>query len=407
MGKRRASSLVKTMGPSGYHAMLGEVVDLVEWARRGSARAVNAVMTATYWQVGARIVQHEQHGADRAEYGAELLRRLARDLGERFGQGFSRQNLQSMRAFYLAYPPERICQTASGKLAEAKRQTASGKFATKRYGYLELSPPHDLHALAATFPLSWSHYVLLMSVRNEYARQFYESEALRGGWSVKQLDRQINSSFYERAALSRDKMRALTHGARRMPEDAVSAEEEIKDPFVLEFLGLKDEYSETDLEEALIGHMESFLLELGSDFAFVGRQRRLRIGNTWFRVDLLFFHRKLRCLVIIDLKTGRFSHEDAGQMHLYCNYAMEHWTNVGENPPVGLILCKEQDEAVARYALDRLPNKIMAAEYRMKLPDENLIAAELKRTSVYLESRLRGGKSRMARRRLTPPKTAG
>ncbi len=400
MNKKQATSLVKAISPPGYHSVLGEVVDLLEQARRGSARAVNAVMTAAYWQVGARIVQHEQHGADRADYGAELLTRLAGDLKQRFGAGFSRQNLQSMRAFYMAYPPEKICQTASGELEGAKRQTASGKFISIKSTSVTVMPRWDWQSLAAAFPLSWSHYVRLMSVRNEFARQFYQTEALRGGWSVKQLDRQINTSFYERAALARDKIRALTHGARRTPGDALTPEEEVKDPFVLEFLGLKDEYSETDLEESLIRHMESFLLELGTDFAFVGRQRRLRIGNKWFRIDLLFFHRKLRCLVIIDLKNGPFAHEDAGQMHLYCNYALEHWTHAGENPPVGLILCKEKDAAVARYALDRLPNKILAAEYRMKLPDERLIAAELQRTSKYLEARLA---VRRARTRMRNP----
>ena len=159
-------------------------------------------------------------------------------------------------------------------------------------------------------------------------------------------------------------------GAKPLPEDAVTPEEEIKDPFVLEFLGLKDEYSENDLEEALIHQLENFLLELGRDFTFVGRQRRLRIGDEWYRVDLLFFHRRLRCLVIIDLKLGKFTHADAGQMHLYLNYAREHWTHSDENPPVGLILCAQKDHAVARYALEGLPNKVLAAEYRTALPDE-------------------------------------
>ena len=154
---------------------------------------------------------------------------------------------------------------------------------------------------------------------------------------------------------------------------------------MLEFLGLRDEYSETDLEEALIRHLETFLLELGSDFCFIGRQKRLRVGDEWYRVDLLFFHRRLRCLVIIDLKIGRFTHADAGQMHLYLNYAQEHWVHEGENPPVGLILCARKDEAVAHYALERLPNKVMASEYRTALPDEKELAAEIERTQTLLE----------------------
>lgn len=182
----------------------------------------------------------------------------------------------------------------------------------------------------------------------------------------------------------------LKKGAEAKPEDAVTPEEEIKDPFVLEFLNLKDEYSESELEEALIQHLEKFLLELGGDFAFRGRQRRLRVGDQWFRVDLVFFHRVLCCLVIIDLKVGKFTHADAGQMHLYLNYARENWTHKDENPPVGMILCTERDASVARYALEGLPNKVVAAEYRMALPDEKMLAAELDRTRRMLEGRTSG-----------------
>ena len=179
----------------------------------------------------------------------------------------------------------------------------------------------------------------------------------------------------------------LTKGQKPLPEDRILPEEEIKDPYVLEFLDLKDEYSETDLENALILHLESFLLELGGDFCFIGRQKRLRIGDEWYRVDLVFFHRRLRCLIIIDLKIGKFNHADAGQMHLYLNYAREHWVRENENPPVGLILCAQKDVAIARYALEGLPNKIMAAEYRTALPDEKELAAEIKRTQILLEDR--------------------
>ncbi len=202
-----------------------------------------------------------------------------------------------------------------------------------------------------------------------------------------QLRRQIDSQFYERTALSRNKAAMLRKGAAAKPEDAVSPEEAIKDPYVLEFLGLKDEYSESDLEAALIARLEAFLLELGDDFTFVGRQRRLRLDDVWYRVDLLFFHRRLRCLVVIDLKLDKLTHADVGQMHLYLNYAREHWTRAGENPPVGLILCAGKREAVARYALEGLPNKILAAEYRTMLPDEKTIAAELEQTRHVLEER--------------------
>ncbi len=180
----------------------------------------------------------------------------------------------------------------------------------------------------------------------------------------------------------------LKEGSKpRRSEDDITPEEEIKDPFILEFLGLKDEYSENDLEEALISHLENFLLELGGDFTFIGRQKRLRIGNEWYRVDLLFFHRKLKCLVVIDLKVGKFTHADAGQMHLYLNYAKENWTNMDENPPVGLILCAEKDNAVAKYALEGLPNKVLAAEYKLVLPNEKLLAKEIEQTRKLLIER--------------------
>jgi predicted nuclease of restriction endonuclease-like (RecB) superfamily len=190
----------------------------------------------------------------------------------------------------------------------------------------------------------------------------------------------LDSQFYTRTLMSRNKRAMLEKGAVARPDDAITPEQAIKDPYVLEFLNLKDEYSESDLEDALIHRLEDFLLELGGDFAFVGRQRRLRIGDSWFRVDLLFFHRRLRCLVIIDLKLTELNHADVGQMHMYCNYAKEHWTLPGENPPVGLILCARTNAAVARYALEGLPNKVLAAEYQMLLPDEQLLAEELVKT---------------------------
>jgi predicted nuclease of restriction endonuclease-like (RecB) superfamily len=251
----------------------------------------------------------------------------------------------------------------------------------------------DLPALAQAFPLPWSAYVRLLSVKNEHARSFYETEALRCGWSVRQLDRQVNSQFYERTALSRNKAAMLEKGVVAEPGDTITLEQAIKDPFVLEFLGLKDEYSESELEDALIHHLADFLLELGDDFAFIGRQRRLRLDDNWFRIDLLFFHRSLKCLLVIDLKVGQFSHADAGQMHMYLNYARQHWMKPGENPPIGLILCAGKGSNEARYALEGLPNKVLTAEYRTALPDEKLLAEELDKTRRELEARqmLRSG----------------
>lgn len=185
----------------------------------------------------------------------------------------------------------------------------------------------------------------------------------------------------------------LTKGVKPQPQDILTPEQEIKDPFVLEFLDLKDEYSENDLEQALVSNLEHFLLELGGDFTFISRQRRLRVGDEWYKIDLLFFHRRLRCLVVIDLKVGKFTHADAGQMHLYLNYAREHWSLPEENPPVGLILCAGKDAAVAKYALEGLPNKVVAAQYKMTLPSVEVIADELNKTRKLLESRLTRRKS--------------
>jgi predicted nuclease of restriction endonuclease-like (RecB) superfamily len=339
----------KPVSAANYAGLVADLSRLLEDARRVSARAVNTVMTATYWEFGRRIVEFEQGGEKRAGYGEELVARLAADLTARFGRGFGAVNLSQMKRFYLLWPNQTILQTPSEKSSDGIIQTLS-----------ERSPAQP------RFPLPWSHYVRLMAVKTETARRFYETEALRGGWSVRQLDRQIATVFYERTALSRDKTAMLT-----------------------EFLNLKDEYSESELEEALLRHLEKFLLELGGDFAFVGRQRRLRISDQWYRVDLLFFHRKLKALVVIDLKVGKLTHADAGQMHMYLNYARHHWMREGENPPVGLILCSEPDDALAKYALEGLPNKVLAREYKLALPAEKALAEELEKTRLMIERKAR------------------
>ena len=357
-----------------YQSIFGNVSSVIDAARQSAARSVNAIMTAAYWMIGQYIVEFEQGGKERAEYGTALVERLAVDLTERFGRGFSRQNIWQMRLFYQSYPPEQNLQTVSGESEYSEN--------------LQTAPVESsLTSIASRFPLPWSAYVRLLSVENINAREFYETEALRGGWSIRQLDRQINSQFYERTALSKNKAAMLTKGQKAQPEDRVLPEEEIKDPFVLEFLDLKDEYSESDLEEALISHLETFLMELGGDFCFMGRQKRLRIGDEWYRVDLLFYHRRLRCLVVIDLKLGKFTHADAGQMNLYLNYARKNWMHEDENPPVGLILCSQRDEAVAQYALGGLTNNVMLAEYRTTLPDEELLASEIDRTRQEIKLR--------------------
>ncbi len=367
-----------------YQGIHADIVALLEGARRAAARSVNALMTASYWEIGRRVVEFEQGGQQRAARGQQLLQRLSVDLGTRFGRGFSVDNLEQMRLFYLAYPPQRISETLSRNNSTA--HSAGNSESVSRNITLE--------QLAQALPLSWSHYAhLVRRARSTDEREFYEAEALRGGWTVRQLDRQIGSQFYTRALLSKNKRAMLEKGSKPQPADLMTSDEAVKDPYVLEFLDLKDEYSESDLENAIVHRLEDFLLELGGDFTFVGRQRRLRLDESWFRVDLLFFHRRLRCLVIIDLKLEELTHADVGQMHMYCNYAREHWTLPDENPPVGLILCARAKSAMARYALDGLPNKIMAAEYKTVLPDVKLLQAELEKTRRELETRRigRGG----------------
>jgi len=376
--RERKVVVVRDIDSRDYGRILKDVVGLLEEARRTSARSVNAVITATYWEIGRRVAEHEQGGKRRAGYGDILLKQLSSDLTKRFGRGFSAVNLSQMRKFYRLWSGDRIVQTLSEK--SRNLQTPSEQWQTP-------SAQFTFQDLARAFPLPWSHYVRLLSVEKPEARAFYEAEALRGGWSVRQLDRQINSQFYERALLSRNKAALLKKGSSPRPDDLLTPEEEIKDPLVLEFLGLKDEYSENDLEEALVRKLEQTLLELGSEFAFIARQRRLRIGDEWYRVDLLFYNRKLRCLIVVDLKLGKFTHADAGQMHMYLNYAREHWTLPGENPPVGLILCSRKDETVARYALEGLPNKVLASEYKLALPDEKKLVAALEKTRKLLEAK--------------------
>ncbi|MBA3066426.1 DUF1016 family protein [bacterium] len=363
--KKSGQAVIKaTKSPViGYSSVLKNILEIINDARRYSAKSINAVMTATYWEIGRRIVELEQAGKKRAEYGKGLINKLSADLTTKFRRGFGVDNLQRMRLFYTYFQGDLIYATLSRKSIL------------------------NIQDAVKYFPLPWSAYVALLSVKNDSARKFYEDETLRCGWSIRQLNRQINSMFYERTALSRNKAKMLQEGAIALKEDIVSPEEEIKDPCVLEFLSLKDEYSEGALEEALVLHLEKFLLELGEDFAFISRQKRLRIGDKWYRVDLLFFHRRLKCLVVVDLKVGEFTHADAGQMHMYLNYAKEHWTNTGENPPVGLILCAQKNESLAKYALKDLPNKVMTAEYKTVLPDVRLLAGELKKTQKMLEGR--------------------
>jgi predicted nuclease of restriction endonuclease-like (RecB) superfamily len=226
-----------------------------------------------------------------------------------------------------------------------------------------------------------------MSVKDDFARWFYEDEAILAGWTVRQLDRQIGTLFFERTALSRNKQAMLLKGRRPRPEDAVPLEESIRDPYLLDFLNLKNDYSEDDLEEAILTRLQEFLLELGGAFTFVARQRHLWIGNNSYHMDLVLFHRLLRCLFVIDFKIGPFTHADAGQMNLYLNYARENMVLPGENDPVGLILCTEKDDAVVHYAMGGIGARVFASQYLTQLPSAEVLRQEILRTKHALQTR--------------------
>lgn len=391
-----------------YLGFIAGIAELLEESRRTSARAVNSVLTATYWEVGRRIVEFEQGGETRAKYGAEVLNRLSKDLTQQFGRGFSRPGLQRMRSFFDGWE---ICSTVSSKL-EARVRLPSDLLETGRKlqtvsaiselwqtlpakseippavsakpEIAQSTPAQFESSLLTAFPLSWSHYVRLMSVAKPLARAFYEAEAIRGGWSVRQLDRQIGTQFFERTSSSKQQAAMLTRGQRSKPEDLVLPDEEIRDPYLLEFLNLKDEYSEGELEDALIEHLEAFLLELGAGFTFVARQKRIRIGTEWYRIDLLLYHRRLRCLVVLDLKIGKYTHADAGQMSLYLTYAKEHLMEAGENEPVGIILCSDKDDAVVHYSIGSINARVFASKYMTELPDVETLQREIESTKRVL-----------------------
>lgn len=361
-----------------YSTLVTDLASLIDQGRRTAVRYVNTALVATYWLVGRRVVEYEQEGKERAEYGEALLKRLSGDLTKQFGKGWGEPHLRAIRQFYLIYGDIEkrytLC-SESGKPDETNiRHTPC----------IELSPsqilPSKLQTLSVEFfntlfPLSWSHYRLLMRLDEPFKRELYESECIRGNWSVRQLDRQIQSMLYERTALSKRKL-AVIAKAHEKPI-VLKPEDEIKDPYILEFLGLKDEYSESQLEEALIRHIEHFLLELGIGFTFIARQKRITLEGSHYRLDLLLYHRILRCLVAIDLKIGEFTHADAGQMNLYVNYLKDKERLPDENDPIGIILCTDKKKTVIEYALGGMNNKIFASKYKLQLPDPEVLKTEI------------------------------
>lgn len=335
-----------------------ESVELIHYARNLVVKHVNIVQIMTYYSLGRWIVETQQKGEKRAKYGDEVINKLSQKLQKEFGKGFSRKTLISIRKFYLTYQ-NRISETLFSLFAIQKRQTVFALF--------ENDPP---------FIVSWSHYLQLMRIENESERRFYEIESAKENWSVRTLQRQYNSSLYERLALSRDKkdvLRLATEGnVITKPSDI------IKQSTVLEFLGMeeKSKYSETDLETALIDKLQKFLLELGKGFLFEARQKRFTYNEDNYYVDLVLYNRLLRCYVLVDLKIDKLTHQDPGQMQMYVNYYDRYEKTEDENPTIGILLCKEKNNALVEITLPKDAN-IYASEYKLYLPDKKLLQQKL------------------------------
>ena len=324
-----------------------QVLELFQNAKRKVSSAVNMTMVYSYYEAGRMIVEEEQQGKERAEYGKYILRQLSEKLTKELGRGFSYDNLKLMRKFYTVYSKDVIGEMSFPQ-SENLPVTREGR----------------------KFYLSWSHYLILMRISNKDERHFYEIESYRNGWNKNELSRQYGSSLYERLALSRDKdevMRLALEGqVIESPEDI------FKDPYVLEFTGLPEmaSYSESDLEEKIIDHLQQFLLELGRGFTFVGRQVRFTFEEDHYRVDLVTYNRLLRCFVLFDLKIGKLKHEDIGQMQMYVNYYDRKVKMEEENPTIGIIICKDKKDAVIEMTLPENNNQIFASKYQTVLPSK-------------------------------------
>jgi len=349
-----------------------KIAGLLQVARQNVVRAVNQTMVYTYYEIGRMIVEDEQQGKERAEYGKQVLEDLSLKITREFGKGFSVVNLRQMRAFYLVYS---IQQTTSAELQvtiskeNPIQQTNAAEFINKDAAYLK-------------FFLSWSHYLKLMRIKNVNERKFYEIECAANNWSLKELQRQFDSALYERLALSRDKA-----GVKELAEKGQLIEKPtdiLKDPYILEFLDLseKHQYSESDMETAIIDRLEHFLLELGKGFTFVARQYRMTIDEKHFKADLVFFNRLLKCFVIFDLKIGEISHQDIGQMQMYVNYHDRFVKLPEENKTIGIILCKDKSRALVEITLPENNNQIYASRYQTVLPDKQSLINLLNETEI-------------------------
>jgi predicted nuclease of restriction endonuclease-like (RecB) superfamily len=366
-----------------YH----QIKDLIHSARQSVVKTIDLIQVLTNFEIGRRIVTFEQNGNKRAEYGKNLLKNLSSKLTEEFGRGFSQRNLEYMRKFYLSYKDRdfSISQKSSAKFEKHIQPLSNtSELLEKMQSPISQKPSATFQPSIkerelltnSQFVLSWSQYVFLIGIKNSEERQFYEIEALKNNWTVKELKRQFDSGLYERLALSRDK-----NGITKLSKEGQivsNPTDLLKDPYILEFLELdeKTKYSESDLETAIIDKLEHFLLELGKGFLFEARQKRFTYGEDHFFVDLVFFNRLLRCYVLLDLKIGKLTHQDMGQMQMYVNYFDRYVKQKDENPTVGIILCKKKHDALIEITLPK-DTHIHASEYQLYLPDKKLLKQRL------------------------------
>lgn len=335
--------------------LFAKVTDLLKESRKSIATDINQTLVNTYFEIGRLIVEDEQAGKERAEYGKAILRDLSQKLSDKFGRGYSVYNLERMRKFFLTYE-NRIFDAQT--TASALRKSNCKKSATV------------LRKFDNSFKISWSHYLLLIKIDNFRERDFYEIEAMNSNWSVRELERQYNSSLFERLVLSRDK-----DSVKRLSQNGLVISDPIdtiKDPYVLDFLGLEElnAYSESDFETAIIDKLEHFLVELGKGFLFVGRQQRIAIEDEYFFVDLVFYNRLLQAFVLVDLKIGKLKHQDLGQMQMYVNYYDECVKIEEETPTIGIVLCKQKNDTLVRITLPKDNKQIFASKYQTVLPSK-------------------------------------
>lgn len=401
--------------PAGSDGLFDRIVTILEEARGNVVRAVNTGMVKAYWLIGREIVQEIQGGEERAEYGKQVVENLSARLTERYGKGFSVTNLWYFRQFYLAYADRApILHLAGGESSDGHKIHLPGGESTSvekqrpagvEFGENEGAPfppgrestvspkgyPAGIESPQGFSPLlSWSHYRALMRVEDTSARAFYEREAADCGWSKAQLERQIQSSYYQRILANRGEAGLTSKERERLPGDPISAGEVLKSPYVLEFLGLPDapELHESTFEQAIIDNLQSFLLELGKGFSFVARQQHIRLDDDDFYVDLVFYNFMLKCFLLIDLKIGKLTHRDVGQMDGYVRLFEDRFKVPGDNPTIGLILCSDKGEAVAKYSVLSEGRQIFASKYLQFLPSEEELRLEIQRERRQIEAAL-------------------